>query len=450
MCIRDSPDAADHVLGQQQLAHLGAALDDLHQLRVPEGPRHHVPVLGPRGRQHLHRRGRALGRPARALVLRQQRGDHRLRRPAVPAPAGVLAQPGRHLLAGDQGREVPGHELVLRQRSAELLARRGVPRGGVPARAQDADAAPRHRLAPVRQRRGHQQPESGARPEHRRRGYAHRVEDHGGVPGGAAAQRVRDPLDPHARRAHGHHDHGAAALGVPAEHDQQVRVVGGRDPHLVPVDHDRVAVGAHGGGHRHQVAARVRLAEPDRGQLAAGEPAQVLAALGRSGQPLHGPRRHALRRLHAAQRAAQRARGGGELAVVQARPTEAAVLDGHLGAQQAVGAEAAQQVRRQQPRPVPRARSVTDQLRQLGRPLGGGSGHRGRHAHALPSSPSVVRAARGRRGSGEHRVPVTSRSWASRSAATGSPGGRCAPSRGRWPARAPAAGRAGVRRRCAG
>jgi hypothetical protein len=68
-------------------------------------------------------KGRAVSRASGALVLGRQRGDHRLRRTAVPRAARVLAQQGHDVLAGEQVRQVPGHELVLGQWRPERTGR---------------------------------------------------------------------------------------------------------------------------------------------------------------------------------------------------------------------------------------------------------------------------------------------------------------------------------------
>src|ERR1700691_1867512 len=128
------------VLSQYDLADLVAAFDDFHQLRVPVGTRHHVAILRARRGQHLDRRGGAPGRVTRADVLRQNgRHDH-VRRPRVPALAGVFAYPGGDLLRGQQFGQMPGDELVLGERLAELLSLPGMPHRRAQAGTQDAHA----------------------------------------------------------------------------------------------------------------------------------------------------------------------------------------------------------------------------------------------------------------------------------------------------------------------
>ena len=67
--------AGQRVLRQYQLADLVAALDDLHQLRVPVRPRGQAAVLAARRREHLDRRGGASGGMTGADVLGQHGGD---------------------------------------------------------------------------------------------------------------------------------------------------------------------------------------------------------------------------------------------------------------------------------------------------------------------------------------------------------------------------------------
>src|ERR1700733_15159047 len=64
------------VLGQNQLADLVAALDDLHQLRVPVCPGNHMTVLPTRRCKYLNRDGRTSRGVTCAHVLGQHAGDH--------------------------------------------------------------------------------------------------------------------------------------------------------------------------------------------------------------------------------------------------------------------------------------------------------------------------------------------------------------------------------------
>ena len=223
------------VFGEQQLADLAAALDDLHQLRVPV--------------RAGHRRARRRA-PADASTCTADAAPR-----AALAAATYLASTAAATISGvpsSQHRLACSHIRVATcsatSSSARCRCRRAgarpaacrTARGCLACRAAAArqarrmpDTAPRHRQPAVGQRRGDQQrqrqpaPPSrpvGGQPDPRRAGRS--ACPAARQPSGSA---TRVTVTPGASVGH---DDGAGALAVPAEHHQQVGVRGAGHPHL--------------------------------------------------------------------------------------------------------------------------------------------------------------------------------------------------------------------------
>src|ERR1700722_7606698 len=106
---------------------------------------------------------------------------------------------------------------------------------------------------------------------------------------GAAAHRVGDRLDAHARRAGRPHDE-RTAVTVPTEDQEQVGVPRAGHPDLLAIDDDVAAAGGDRGLRGREVTAGPGLPEPDRRELPAGQVGQVPAALVAMAEPLYRPR----------------------------------------------------------------------------------------------------------------------------------------------------------------
>jgi len=282
------------MLRQNQLADFIAALDDLHQLRVPVRPCNHVPILRSGRGQHLDRSRRAFRRITSADMLSQHSRDDHIGRCGSPALAGMLTDPGRDLLSGKEIREVTGDELMVGKQFTCLPPTSGMSSCRAQTRPQDADTPPGDGNPSIGEGGGEQQGQ-GLFPaaDHTGHRKPYPVETDVRMPGCAAAERIRHWLYTHARSGC-RHGHEGSSLVLKAENQEQIGVSRTGDPHLLAVENDRVAADPNLRFHRGEIAAGYWFAERHGGQASTGQVGEVPRPLSTIADSLDSPRGHSL------------------------------------------------------------------------------------------------------------------------------------------------------------
>src|SRR4051812_8322510 len=268
------------VVGDRYLLELGAALDDLHDLRVPVVAARPVPGRAAAGAVYLDGVGGGLRGGARRLVLGDPRGHDRVRVVVVLQPSGGLVEKPPGARAHDHVADHPAHELVVPEGTVAMHSPVGVRRRELEASLNDPDRAAGDAVAADVERADHDALEREAlRPEQGVAVHTAVVEADLRQHARAGAEGILDRRDRHALAIAWNEEGGDPPLGPP-EHEIQAGDLAAGDPDLGAVQLEAAGAAASGGSDRGRIAAGTGLGQAERGgQVPLGERRQPAVAL---------------------------------------------------------------------------------------------------------------------------------------------------------------------------